>query len=164
MLNKLYYILFFLMFTITGCTRDDICAGEIPKTPLMVVTFYDFEYPDERKAVTNFSYAIAQDTVALMEPTTLDSIAFSLNTSQDFTEYLFAANATDSTSFIDQILFTYNREEEYINRACAFRTNFTHLTTELTFINPLSWIAMVTVVSDTINIRNPDETHIHIYH
>src|SRR5690606_19238765 len=131
---------------------------------LLVVTFYDFEFPDERKPVTNFSFAKAQDTLALMEPTTLDSIAFPLDTSQDFTEYVFAANVTDSSYLIDQVKFSYNRSDEYINRACCFRTNFTNLTAELTLGGPLSWIAVISVVNDTINIRNPNETHIHIYH
>jgi len=164
MLKKLLYILYFLLFITTGCTRDDICAGETPKTPLIVVIFYDFEFPGERKSVTNFSIATVQDTIALMEPATLDSIAFPLNTSQDFTEYFFAANVTDSTFLIDQVSFAYSRNDEYINRACGFRTNFTGLTAELAFTNPLSWIAAIAVVNDTINIRNPDETHIHIYH
>lgn len=160
---KLPILIITLLFAL-GCSRDDICSPETSKTPLLIITFLDFDNPTFRKEVPNFTLVNEALELALLEPQTLDSIAIPLDTSGDVTEFIFFKNATEEVPNADHITFTYQRQDEFINRACAFRTNFNNLEVSLQKPTPQSWIQQITILTDSINARNQNEAHITIFH
>lgn len=153
-----------VLFLLLGCSRDDLCPAETPKTPLLIIRFYNAENPEALKAAPNFTVVRQTDSVALFQPQSTDSIAIPLDTRVDITEYLFIANANDNTPNTDSITFTYDREDEFINRACAFRTNFENLDYSLAPPTSQSWIESIELINDTVNIRNQNAPHLNIFH
>ena len=160
-LNLKFICLAMLYF---GCTRDDICAPEASKTPLLIISFYNAENPQARKSVNGFTILREGDEFSLFSPVSTDSIAIPLFTGADFTNYFFVANANDTLPKVDFVSFSYQREDEYINRACAFRTNFNNLEVTMEPTNQPTWIDQISIKSDSINARNQNEAHLYIYH
>lgn len=153
-----------LVLLCLGCTRDDICTDQTSKTPLLIVRFYNAQNPEALKAVTDFTIMPQGDTIALFQPQTTDSIAIPLDTRFDISNYVFINNALDSIPEVDFVSFTYERENEFINRACAFRTNFKNMEVALDTPGQQSWIENIIIRSDSINARNQNEAHLSIYH
>lgn len=163
-MKRIFFFVLGLIILNLGCTRDDICPPEVSKTPLLIVSFYNAENPEARKAVNEFTIVNDGDEFSLFTPVTTDSIAIPLYTGADFTNYFFIANASDDLPKEDYVSLTYQRENEFINRACAFRTNFKNLEINLAPPNQQSWIENIITLSDSINARNQNEAHIYIYH
>lgn len=163
-MNKRIFFSIAVLFLLLGCSRDDLCPAETPKTPLLIIRFYNAENPEALKPAPGFTVVRPGDSIALFQPQSTDSIAIPLDTRVDLTEYLFLANATDSIPDADLITFTYDRKNEFINRACAFRTNFENLNGSLANPTSQSWIESIELINDTINIRNQNAPHIHIFH
>lgn len=170
---KLKYVYSFLLLAaLLGCTRDDICSEETPKTPLLIIRFYDYEAPQFLKPVEEM--AIFADTIStpLFEIGTTDSIAIPLKTAADITDYSFIKNANDTLFIGDQeilleelLRFSYTRNDEYINRACAFRTDYYNLDVEQLTENPFSsWIDSIRIRIDSLTPLTQNEPHIRIYH
>lgn len=153
-----------LVLLCSGCTRDDICTPETSKTPLLIISFYNAQNPEARKTVNAFTIVREGDEFNLISPVSTDSIAIPLYTGADFTNYFFIANANDELPKADYISFNYQRQDEFINRACAFRTNFRNLELEIAPPTQQSWIENITIRSDSINARNQNEAHLYIYH
>lgn len=158
------FILLLLSSVFVNCDRDDICTEDTPKTPLMIVKFFDAENPGTPKSVNNFSLVLDGEDYLLFDPVSTDSIGIPLQTFQDYTHYIFVNNYTDSLYNYDKIFFTYTRTDQYISRACGFRTNFSQLQAALQTPTEGSWIEFVEIISDSINIIRPNDTHLHIYH
>lgn len=163
MIKKLL-LLICLLTLFQGCTRDDICPSETPKTPLLIIQFFNSDNPEAPKEVNSFTVIRPEDEFSIFEPVTTDSIAIPLFTAADITEYFFISNANDSIQNIDFVSFSYQRSDEYINRACGFRTNFNELNFELAPPTQQSWISQMSIQSDSINARNQNEAHLYIYH
>ena len=144
-----------------ACTRDDICAEGTATTPLMIVVFKDVNSPLDNKAVPDLSVITSGDTnTAVVFEATTDSITIPLRTSMDLTEYLFVRDSSDTINFnIDNVAFNYERQDIYVNRACAFKTIYSNLNADLELEEPLqNWIRIVEVVKTTVE----DETEVHI--
>ncbi len=163
-MKKAVFLIIGILFLTIGCTRDDICTPETSKTPLLIIKFFNSENPEAPKTVNEFTVFRPQDEFSLFAPVSTDSIAIPLETSLDFTEYFFVSNANDSIPLADFITFTYSREDEYINRACAFRTNFRDLDLSIDNPTPLSWIDEIIIQTDSVNARNQNEAHLSIFH
>ncbi|MCR9183451.1 MAG: DUF6452 family protein [Flavobacteriaceae bacterium] len=163
-MKKVVFLLLGIASFNLACTRDDICTPETSKTPLLIIKFFNAENPEAPKSVNAFTVFRPQDEFSLFAPITADSIALPLDTNADLTEYFFVSNANDSLPLADFISFTYNRKDEFINRACAFRTNFTNL--DFTLENPTqqSWIDEIIIRTDSVNARNQNEAHLSIFH
>ncbi len=165
MMNKSFLILLSSLLLILSCTRDDICSEQTPKTPLLIIRFVDAEAPQNFKEVTDFQLFFENGITFSTNPITTDSIAIPLDTSVDFTQYRLVSNANDSLNLKENlVVFSYLRIDEYINRACAFRTNFEELesTTETTE-NP-DWIISTEIINPSVNARNQNEAHLYIFH
>jgi len=67
----------------------------------------------------------------------------------------------DSPGNTDRVTFNYQRENIYINRACAFKSIFKQLSAERE-IDPKSWIQEIRV--NKFIVENENETHITIFH
>jgi hypothetical protein len=165
-MKKVVFLFLGILFLSFGCTRDDICTPETSKTPELIIRFYSADNPLLLKSVTNLQIVsvIDGDTIALSTPQTIDSIAIPLDTRFDFTDYIFFKNATDSIPGADLVSFIYERDNEFINRACAFRTNFKNLDTNLGSPTQQSWIDEITIKTDSVNARNQNEAHLSIFH
>lgn len=163
MRNSIILFLSFLFLTL-GCTRDDICTPEASKTPLLIISFYNAQNPEARKTVNAFTIVREGDEFNLISPVSTDSIAIPLYTGANFTNYFFIANANDTLPKADFISFNYQRQDEFINRACAFRTNFRNLELQIAPPTQQSWIENIIIRSDSINARNQNEAHLYIYH
>ncbi len=163
-MNSAKIILLSILVLTLGCSRDDICTPETAKTPLLIIKFFNSQNPQAPKTANAFTVLRPQDEFSLFAPIDTDSIAIPLDTSIDFTEYFFISRANDSLPLADFITFTYSRNDEFINRACAFRTNFRDL--DFTIENPTqqSWIDEISIRTDSVNARNQNEAHLSIFH
>ena len=161
--------LIFLALINFSCQRDDICPDSTPITPLLRISFFDFENPEIPKPPTNLRVRAADMDSIFLNRVNLSEINIPLKTDVDFTEYEFILNAqtiTDSVSNsnTDKILFTYARSEIYINRACSYKVNYIDLRVAP---QPMEedtdrWIKNIVVEEE--NIENETNTHILIYH
>ncbi len=163
-MKKVVFLFLGILFLTLGCTRDDICTTDTSKTPLLIIRFYNAENPQVLKSVNNFTIVPLGDSIALFQPQSIDSIAIPLDTRVDLTEYVFFANANDSIPDADVVSFTYERENEFINRACAFRTNYKNLNFTLENPTQQSWIDLILIKTDSVNARNQNEAHLTIFH
>ena len=164
MFKKIVF-LFLLIGFISACTKDDICTKETPTTPKLVIKFKNKINPLLSKDVTNLTVTtvVNNDSTDIYKSVTTDSIVIPLNTGADFTEYLFIENNTTSTSGnTDKVIFAYQKDNIYINRACSFKAIFKELLTQLEVVEGENWISEIEVNKSTV--ENEDDTHVTIFH
>jgi len=154
----------FISVVVNSCTKDDICTEGTPTTPLLIITFKNFNNPLFSKSVDTLTVTtiVEGDSIHLYRFQTTDSIAIPLNTGADFTDYLFVKDdSNDNPGNTDGITFSYLRENVYINRACAFKTIYTFLSADRE-TDTDNWIQEIIV--NKFIIENEEETHVTIYH
>ncbi len=155
-------ILLLIIFAFKGCTRDDICAEGTATTPNLIITFNDIVNPANRKQVVGLSIVTNYaDSVQVLARSTVDSIAIPLNTNSDTTKYKFirtTINATDTIVNVDSIMFIYQRNNVYVNRACGYKAEFDNLDPNLEEEGAANWIKDILTIRDTVN----DETKAHL--
>ena len=167
-MKKLVFITLSLLLAVSfwNCEKDDICAEGTPVTPRLIIEFYDAANPTVLKSVTN---------LGVIEPTFTEGFGFTgvnkiqvpLRTTVDVTTLNFIQNGSDTDSSndnIDAITFNYERVDEYISRACGFKTLFyLNETGGINLINDgNNWLKSTLLI--TPNILNENETHLKIYH
>lgn len=148
-----------------NCEKDDICAEGTPVTPRVIIEFYNAATPTVLKNVTN---------LGVIEPTLSSGFSFTavskiqvpLKTTVNTTTLRLIQNGSDTVTTndnIDVITFNYQRVDEYVSRACGFKTLF-----YLNLTNPVvltadgnNWIQNIVVTQP--NIENENEVHVKIY-
>ena len=163
----MFYLVLSIICITLGCQRDDICAESTATTPRLIIRFYESMDPFDLQAPQNLSVkAIDVDDYVTNNGTTYyrysqDSIAIPLKTNANTTEYIFTLNTPDSTntdaedlSITDTIRFTYSRDEEYLNRACAFKVDYNGLSVNTT----QNWIQRIQIEENTVE----DEIQAHV--
>ncbi len=163
MLKKLLFFIA-LIIAANSCTRDDLCSAATQTTSKLVINFKNFNNPLEDRGVGNLSVITDLGDVAVINDSTATIITIPLHVGADITSYRFIKNINDTINInVDSISFTYQRVDEYINRACSFKTIFYDLNALVVpEENSNNWIRSVEIVNDTI--ENEDETHINIFH
>jgi hypothetical protein len=181
-MKKILAFLMILGFASSSCEPDDICDPTTPTTPRMLIQFFDFKNPSEKKNVTNLK-VIGQgmtDGVVLSPTASGDaqyitsgnSILLPLNTQADLVKYRFINNYGKRTPLLleneDNLDFKYTRENIYVSRACGFKTIFDlDRTTPFTLTDGASadllWIKYVIVEDQNYQITNENETIIKIF-
>lgn len=161
--------LFLLSFT-TACQRDDICPESTVTTPLLPVFFMDAEETDISKSAPRLRVRATEYDSIYINSESISEIAVPLRTDSDFTDYDLTINAPavvagqepdDTNANRDQIRITYSREEEYLNRACGYRMNYSTLAvTRVEDEN--NWIQRIIIQNTTI--ENEIVTRLVIYH
>jgi hypothetical protein len=154
-----------LALSFWNCEKDDICAEGTPTTPRVIIEFYDAANPTVLKNVTS---------LGIIEPTFTTGFGFTavskiqvpLRTTVDLTTLNFIQNGSDtdtSNDNVDILTFNYQRVDEYISRACGYKTLF-----YLDATNPVdltddgnNWIQDIIVTQP--NIENENEVHVKIY-
>lgn len=166
-MKKIVFITLSLLVAVSfwNCEKDDICASGTPVTPRVIIEFYDAADPSVLKNVTN---------LGVIAPTFSEGKAFNnvskievpLRTTADVTTLNFIQNGSDTNTTndnVDEITFNYQRVDEYISRACGFKTLFYLDDTnpiELT-VDGNNWIQNIVVTQP--NIETENEVHVKIY-
>ena len=177
---KLYTSLL-LLFILNGlgCQRDDICPESRDTTPLLIIRFYENQDPFESQAPQNLGiretgseeFVFIRNTsntqIITYERFTGDSLAIPLRTDNDLTSFEFIINNTeaaleDDSRNTDIVTFTYGRNEEYINRACAYKINYVGLKVDLQDGEDGSrWIQDIQI--EQANIEDQNQAHVSIF-
>ena len=149
-----YIVVFLALVSLfISCDKDDICTEAT--TPRLIIQFYNNIDRTEKKEVKDFYvWAKEQDSLPGFLGISTDSISIPLNTTEDFTNYLFSNNKV-----VDAVDFTYSVEDMYVSRSCGYKGVFQELeipnyTTE--------WIKEIEILNN--NVEDETETHINIYH
>ena len=157
-MKKLSTLIVVALLSLTSCEPDDICLEDTPRTPKLIVVFYDKNQSDSKKSITDLQVK-GMDMEGILYNTTTDSIALPLKTLAGSTSFSLTAtqngNATE-----DIITFNYNPEDQFISRACGYKTVFTNLT--FSTGNPLSFISSIEILTNTISDNK--NTHVKILH
>lgn len=152
-----------------SCEKDDICADGTPTTPNMIVEFYNAGNREAPREVTNLEYFVEgrEDTIAVG---TVDSTAVPLRVDTTSTKWGFTYNRVVGSGQVEQLTdyieFKYSTMQEYVSRACGYKTLFT---LDQTVPNPVLtpgsdgalWIQSVEI--EQPEILNEDEVHVKIY-
>lgn len=164
---KKILLLLVLIFSFSGCEKDDICDTNTSVTPRVVIEFYDFSQPTVLKNVTNLKATATDEVDSLTVFNGVSTIKLPLNPILETTTYTLKLNSTIPTSVNTDILtFNYTTKQVYISRACGFKNTyllnrpFGAVTTD-TATPDGKWIRNIDVITD--NIENENETHIKIY-
>jgi len=175
--------LFSLIFLL-GCQRDDICPESAEVTPFLIVRFYDIENQQLAKAPQNLSIREVGDDTSYVSIRSnnrrityfrysQDSIAIPLRTNFEETSLEFILNTpplpvegeTPEEEEIPQntdiLNFSYAIEEEYINRACAYKVNYVGLKLNVEGGSDDSWIQNVQILETNIDDQN--NAHVSIF-
>ncbi|MET0760249.1 MAG: DUF6452 family protein [Flavobacterium sp.] len=173
-MKKIILLVFAIALSFSGCEKDDICEGNTPTTPRLIIEFYDNLNPTVLKNVTNLKVtgegATGVGTTFYLLFDAKSKIELPLKTTEDLTKYTLVLNATNSSTIsTDELQFNYSRANVYVSRACGFKTiydlNGTSLTPFILNNNPTltqgNWIKNIEVIQPNINDEN--ETHIKIY-
>jgi hypothetical protein len=163
-------MIFFLIILLTGislisCERDDICPPGTPTTPKIIIEFFDVENSEENKPVPQLSYVAGDSQDTLIFNGQVDSIALPLNTNANTTKFKLIRNTGDAAfENADDIEFTYEVNEKYINRACSFKAIYNDLSATRIPENPLTnnWIRSISV--EELDVENEQVTHVFILH
>jgi hypothetical protein len=166
-MKKIVFITLSLLLAVSfwNCEKDDICAEGTPVTPRVIIEFYKFTTPTVLENVTNLD--VIEPTLSTgFSFTAVSKIQVPLKTSVDTTTLRFIQNGSDTDTTndnIDVITFNYQRVDEYVSRACGFKTLF-----YLNETNPVvltadgnNWIQNIVVTQP--NIENENEVHVKIY-
>ncbi|MCP9200766.1 DUF6452 family protein [Gramella sp. GC03-9] len=178
-MNKNFLLLLFCLLGLMGCQRDDICPESTATTPLLIIRFYENVEPFEATAPQNLSireegneeYATVRNqtgNVIRYFRYTQDSLAIPLRTDNDVTDYEFTVNTPQASEEepvdpgnTDILRFSYGRQEEYINRACAYKVNYVGLKVELEEGEDGNWIEEIQI--ENANIDDQNQAHVSIF-
>jgi Family of unknown function (DUF6452) len=155
----------FIANSFWSCEKDDICESGTPNTPRMIIEFYDNNVVVNKKNVVD---------LALVAETTTDTINFNgvskvevpLKTIDDITKYDFIFDSNNTILSLrntDKITINYTRKDEYISRACGFKTLFTLNSSNgiIKTIDSNNWIKNIQI--QQVNINNENEIHVKIF-
>ena len=157
-MKKLSTLIVLALLSLTSCEPDDICLEDTPRTPKLIVVFYDKNQSDSKKSITELQVK-GMDMEGILYNTTTDSIALPLKTLAGSTSFSLTAtqngNATE-----DIITFNYDPEDQFISRACGYKTIFNNLT--FSTGNTLNFISEIEILTTSISISN--NIHVKILH
>jgi hypothetical protein len=147
-----------VLLCLCACEPDDICLEGTPGTPQLIVVFYDKDQPDTRKLVPDLQVK-GVDIETLLYDATTDSIALPLRTLTNSASFSLKATQNGSAAE-DFITFNYTSEDEFISRACGYKTIFDNLTFSTT--NSFNWIDNIEIINTSISDNK--NTHVKILH
>lgn len=167
-------------FIIFSCEKDDICDANTPTTSRLIIKFYDIENQAKVRKVLNLKITSLVDgnekaitfdqsgTEVLND--TIVSLPLKIN--GNFTKYKFIFNSLSTNSSlisIDNLTFNYSTKNEFVSRACGFKTLFEMNASDQNpiILNDLpastngNWIRNIKITQP--KIYNEKETHIKIF-
>jgi hypothetical protein len=166
-------IVLLLLFTAIACERDDICDPNTQTTPQIVIDFFDFGSPQTPRNLIDLKVIAEGSTdTLLLGGTRFESsdtrIKLPLRTSSNTTKYKLILNGNSTLSrSIDEMTFNYSTRNEFVNRACGFKTLFNLNESDAVLLNNQSTITngnwIRNYIISTKKIDNEIETHIKIF-
>ena len=151
-----------IIFSLWSCAKDDLCSGETPTTPLMIIEFLDFTDRTTPKSTNDLAVRV-RDADSTIVYTGISDVTLSLplNTEADQSLFYFIDQASSAEN-LDVVQFDlfYRRQDQYVNRACAFKTIYTNMAFE-SDQTPLSWIRDIELLTPTVENAS---VHLYIYH
>lgn len=151
-----------LFMVLWSCTKDDLCSGETPTTPLLTIEFLDYTDRITPKPTTDLAVRLRDtDSTVVFASVSEASISLPLDTEADQSLFYFIdqANSPEQLDVVE-IDFFYQRQDQYVNRACAFKTIYTNMAFE-SDQTPLSWIRNINLLTPTVEDAS---VHMFIYH
>lgn len=175
---KKILILLLIVFSFSGCEKDDICDSNTATTPRLVIECYEFgAISPTDKSVTNLKAVANGATNGVIFNTTTDDSKYLLNdkkillplqvtanTGIETTTYNLTLNYGDATTAnTDVININYNQNNIYVSRACGYKTlfNLTNSNTDILVNDGNNWIKNIEIVKS--NLENENEIHVKIY-
>ena len=165
--TSILFIFLFALIVSWSCQRDDICPNTVETTPLLILRFYEEENTEEPIPPQNLTVREVGNDTTYVFRYTRDSLAIPLRTNNDVTRYIFTVNDPGDTepdediSNVDTLSFSYARDEEYLNRACAFRVNFLGLRAARSGGDDGPWISNVQI--NQTDVENENQAHVSIF-
>ena len=166
---KKFFFFGLLVSLLAACQKDDICPETAETTPLLIIRFYDFEDNSKLKNATGLNLIAEGQTDSLFtEAQTTDSIAIPLKTFQNYTHYQFIVHSDEDPDDefppnSDRLEFSYFPKEEYVSKACGFKTNFLDFhALKVAEPNDENWIKNIVVEQTTI--ENETRAHLSVFH
>ncbi|WP_373056045.1 DUF6452 family protein [Zunongwangia sp. H14] len=168
--NKLMFGLLLGLAAFSSCQRDDICPESTQTTSLLIIRFYDVEDRTTLQSPTNLRIrAVGDTTFYTGDDFNTDSLAVPLRTNADETSYEFIFNYAEGDDIdpnspveqnnTDTITFSYIRDQEYLNRACSFKINYSGLDVETEGGEDGAWIQAYQIEQEEVI----DETEAHLF-
>lgn len=168
-MKKILFIAFIttiISFCFLRCEKDDICATTTATTPQLVIEFYDINTPTEKKNITNLLIQATNKDVGILYDQ-ISTLKIPLQSDQNFSDFNFVLNFNEKDTTLqnnDLIRINYTRENQYVSRACGYKTIY-----NLTQPNPFTsdsdsnnWIKDFKILKTSIT--NSNETHVTIFH
>jgi len=167
--------LFGVISILLSCENDDICA-EVSITPYLIIRFMDFEDQDDPDDISSLQVRYIgdpnndadNDSLVFDGATTTDSITLSLPTTKDQVTYVFYQDFDDDNeddlteTELDTIIFTYSRANEYVSRACGYKTIYSNFRASIGENTGNGFILGENVEQTTI--EDEEEAHIRLFH
>ncbi|MDT0676314.1 DUF6452 family protein [Autumnicola musiva] len=169
--NKFLLGLLLAITAFSGCQKDDICPASTQTTSLLIIRFYDIEDRETPQPPLNLRISAVGDTAIYTNDLfNADSIAVPLRTDADITAYEFTFNYAeeeDPESPVEQnntdtISFSYIREQEYLNRACSFKIDYSGLKVEVEPGEDEAWIEDFQIEQE--EVIDETEAHLSLYY
>lgn len=178
-MKKILLVFIITMLTFS-CEKDDICDASTPTTPRLIIKFYDILNPATVKSVKDLKITSLVDGVEkaiIFDKTNIDIlndtiVALPLKINENLTKYKFIFNTkAENPSLIaeDDLTINYTRKDEFVSRACGFKTLFEMnasnqnpvILNENPGITSGNWIKDIQIIQPKIYSEN--ETHIKIF-
>jgi len=178
-MKKILLVIMIGLLTLS-CEKDDICDANTPTTPRLIIKFYDNQNPASVRFVKDLRITSIVDGVEkaiIFEKSNTEilndtMVTLPLKVNENLTEYKFTFNSKSeiqSLISIDDLTFNYTRKDEFVSRACGFKTLFELnastqnpiIINETPGITAGNWIKGVQITQP--KIYNENETHIKIF-
>lgn len=156
----LFLVLSSLFAVIFSCEKDDICLPENLTTSRLVIETFNQNNLEEPASPDDF-YVRPVGTEKELAVPSGSRILLPLKVTEEYTDFEFILNYESEQENIDKVRIHYTIEDEYINRACGFRTTFLFKDPPATILeNGDNWIQSFVKKKDTIT--DEGATHLHL--
>jgi hypothetical protein len=172
-MKKIILLVLAMALTFSSCEKDDICDANTSTTPRLVIRFFDVNNASVAKNVTNLTIIGENlETGISFGGSTIingNTVSIPLQTDVDVTTFRFILNFGNQNPAVvneDIIRLNYTRKNQFVSRACGFKTTFT-LDPVTPFVhtdvatNDGKWINTIAVKNSSIETEN--ETHLEIF-
>ena len=160
-MRRWFYLLIPVLI-LWSCTKDDLCSGETPTTPLLTIEFLDYTDRTIPKPTNDLALRLRDsDSTVVYASVSETTLSLPLNTEADQSLFFLInqASSADNLSVVELDIF-YQRQDQYVNRACAFKTIYTNVAFESDQTS-LSWIKDIELLTPTVEDAS---VHMYIYH
>ncbi|MWB94769.1 hypothetical protein GON26_10365 [Flavobacterium sp. GA093] len=176
-MKKIIALLLVFTFGLSSCEKDDICDANTPTTSRMLISFFYADRTSVAKSATRLKIQGdgVENGIVFNETATTDDLKYTTNANQvlipldptkDAVTYSFISNFSSTNpaqSNTDVLTFNYTRRNEYVSRACGFKTIYTLTSIERAGDEDANsyWISNISLFNPNVEFEN--ETHVKIF-